>query len=104
MVDAEGGGVACAQLPIDGGMIMLGDAGHGELDAHQKPPNAGVVTQSPDIVVDDVDAHDARAAAAGAEGVMEPADQDYGGRLHGCRDPEGHLWSFGSYDPWAGHA
>jgi uncharacterized glyoxalase superfamily protein PhnB len=18
-----------------------------------------------------------------------------------CRDPEGHLWSFGTYDPWA---
>ncbi|MGI9286568.1 MAG: VOC family protein, partial [Pseudomonadales bacterium] len=27
-------------------------------------------------------------------------DQDYGGRLYSCRDPEGYLWNFGSYDPW----
>jgi uncharacterized glyoxalase superfamily protein PhnB len=26
-------------------------------------------------------------------------DQDYGGRGYSCRDPERHLWSFGSYDP-----
>ena len=32
---------------------------------------------------------------------MEPADQDYGGRLYAARDPEGQLWNFGSYDPWA---
>ena len=32
--------------------------------------------------------------------VMAPEDQDYGGRLYSCRDPEGNLWNFGSYDPW----
>lgn len=32
---------------------------------------------------------------------MEVEDQDYGGRLYACRDPEGHFWSFGTYDPWA---
>jgi uncharacterized glyoxalase superfamily protein PhnB len=37
---------------------------------------------------------------AGAEIVMEVEDQDYGGRLYSCLDPEGHLWSFGTYDPW----
>ena len=37
----------------------------------------------------------------GAAIVMEPEDQGHGGRLHACRDPEGHLWNFGSYDPWA---
>ena len=36
----------------------------------------------------------------GAELVMAPADPDYGGRLYSCRDPEGHLWNFGTYDPW----
>jgi uncharacterized glyoxalase superfamily protein PhnB len=34
---------------------------------------------------------------------MEVEDQDYGGRLYSCLDPEGHLWSFGTYDPWADH-
>jgi uncharacterized glyoxalase superfamily protein PhnB len=32
---------------------------------------------------------------------MPPEDQDYGGRVYSARDPEGHVWSFGSYDPWA---
>ena len=33
--------------------------------------------------------------------VREPEEPDYGGWLYQCLDPEGHLWSFGSYDPWA---
>ena len=32
---------------------------------------------------------------------MEPEDQPYGGRLYSALDPEGHLWNFGSYDPYA---
>lgn len=92
-----------AQLTLNGGMIMLGSARDMPFDALQKPPRSvgGVGTQSAYIVVDDVDAHHARAVAAGAEIVMAPADQDYGGRLYSCRDPEGHLWNFGSYNPWA---
>ena len=58
------------------------------------------VSQSPYIIVADVDAHHASAAAAGAEVVMAPKDEDYGGRGYSCRDPEGNLWNFGSYDPW----
>jgi len=38
--------------------------------------------------------------AAGAEVVIEIKDEDYGGRGCSCRDPEGNVWSFGSYDPW----
>jgi len=26
--------------------------------------------------------------------------QDYGGRDYTCRDLEGHVWTFGTYDPW----
>lgn len=65
------------------------------------PRDVGGVTATAYIVIDDVDAHHARAVAAGAEIVAPPEDQDYGGRHYCCRDPEGHLWSFGSYDPWA---
>jgi uncharacterized glyoxalase superfamily protein PhnB len=32
--------------------------------------------------------------------VMELTDQPYGSRDFICRDPEGHLWSLGTYDPW----
>jgi len=42
--------------------------------------------------------------AAGARIVIDIADQPYGGRGYACRDLEGYLWWFGSYDPWADHA
>jgi uncharacterized glyoxalase superfamily protein PhnB len=58
-------------------------------------------TQSPYVVVSDIDALYERAKAAGAEIVIEIKDQDYGSRDFSCRDPEGHLWNFGTYDPWA---
>ena len=102
VVDGEGDAVAHAQLVLDNSMIMLGSARSDELGQHQRTPRqvGGVATQSPYVIVGDVDAHCARAREAGAEIVMEPEDQDYGGRLYSCRDPEGHLWNFGSYDPW----
>ncbi len=61
------------------------------------PPSVGLY-----MVVKDVQAHHARAAAAGAEIVIPPAAQDYGGECYTCRDPEGHVWSFGDYNPGAG--
>jgi len=51
------------------------------------------------VYVADVDAHYARAKAAGAEIVMELEDTDYGSRGYSVRDLEGHLWSFGTYHP-----
>ena len=32
--------------------------------------------------------------------VLEIKTEDYGGRGYSCRDVEGHLWNFGSYNPW----
>ena len=37
--------------------------------------------------------------AAGAEIVMDLHDTDYGSREYMVRDPEGNLWSFGTYRP-----
>ncbi|MHB8283799.1 MAG: VOC family protein [Caulobacteraceae bacterium] len=53
------------------------------------------------LIVADVDAHAAQARAAGAEIILGPDDKDYGGRGYTALDPEGNVWSFGSYDPWA---
>ena len=33
-------------------------------------------------------------------GGIEIKDEDYGGRGFSCYDLEGHLWNFGTYDPW----
>jgi uncharacterized glyoxalase superfamily protein PhnB len=51
------------------------------------------------VVVADLDAHCARARRAGARIVREPVDTDYGSRDYAARDPEGNLWSFGTYRP-----
>jgi len=103
VVPGEDGTVVHAQLIFGTGMVMLGSARESEFDNLQKPPSSlgGAVSQSPYIVVEDADKHYARAVAAGAEIVMEIKDEDYGGRGYACRDLEGHVWNFGSYDPWA---
>ncbi|WP_433497244.1 VOC family protein [Sphaerimonospora sp. CA-214678] len=49
------------------------------------------------VVTDDPDGIFARATAAGAAVVREPADTDYGSRDFVVRDPEGNHWSFGTY-------
>lgn len=102
VVPGEDGTITHAQLVFGNGMVMLGSVRDDDFGHLQKPlatPDAPV-SQSPYVIVSDVDAHHARAVAAGAKVVMKPEDQDYGGRLYACRDPEGNLWNFGSYDPW----
>ncbi|MGH8078453.1 MAG: VOC family protein [Lysobacter sp.] len=93
-----------AQLVHGTGMIMLGSTDTAsewgkrivqpdEIDDRE--------TQSCCVVVADIDAHYEHAKAAGATIEIDIADQEYGGRGYACRDIEGHLWWFGSYDPWA---
>jgi len=105
VVPGEHGSIAHAQLTFGNGMIMLGSARDDEFGRLVKPPRdlGGCGTQSPYIIVEDADKHYARAVAAGARIVIEIKDEDYGGRGYSCQDPEGHVWNFGTYDPWAGH-
>jgi uncharacterized glyoxalase superfamily protein PhnB len=104
VVPGEGNTIAHAQLTLGNGMIMLGTARDDEFGKLQKTPAqvGGVGTQSSYIIVPDADAHHARAVAAGADVVYALRDEDYGGRGYSCLDPEGHLWNFGTYDPWNG--
>ena len=103
VVPGENGTIAHAELTFGNGMIMLGSARDDEFGKLVKPPRdlGGVGTQSPYIVVADADAHYRRAVAAGAQIVIDIKDEDYGGRGYTCRDPEGHVWNFGTFDPWA---
>ncbi len=103
VVPGEGGTIAHAQLTLGNGMIMVGSARDDAFGKLQKTPAdvGGVGTQSSYVIVPDADAHHARAVAAGARVVYPLKDEDYGGRGYSCLDPEGHLWNFGTYDPWA---
>jgi uncharacterized glyoxalase superfamily protein PhnB len=62
---------------------MLGSANPGPFSAY--------------VVCDDPDALFARAVDNGAVVVSGLTDKDYGSRDFCVRDPEGHLWSFGTY-------
>ena len=105
IVPGKNGTIAHAQLTFGNGMIMLGSLQSDEFDRLTKAPGlVGGATQSPYIVVTDIDGHYARAKAAGTTIAIEIKDEDYGGRDYSCTDPEGHLWNFGSYDPWAERA
>jgi uncharacterized glyoxalase superfamily protein PhnB len=63
----------------------------------------GVETRGAYIVVPDADAVHARAVAAGAEIIRPIQETPYGSREFALKDPEGHSWSVGTYDPWATH-
>ena len=99
--EGEGGAIAHAELTLGNGMIMLGSVNQSEYGKLLvRPRDAGGVTMSIYVIVDDVDAHFARAKAAGAAVTREPVTQDYGGRDYTAKDLEGHVWTFGTYDPW----
>ena len=101
--DADGT-IVHAQLTFGNGMIMLGsvsakESGWGRL-IRQPDEIGGAETQSPYVVVPDADVVYAKAKAAGAEILLDIKEENYGGRGFTCRDLEGHIWTFGTYDPW----
>jgi uncharacterized glyoxalase superfamily protein PhnB len=93
--EADDGTIAHAQLAYGSGMVMVStEPEHDERGYGQHAGHEWIY-----MIVDDPDAHHDRAKAAGAEIVRQLEDQDYGSRDYSARDPEGNLWSFGTYDP-----
>ncbi|MES2104302.1 MAG: VOC family protein [Pseudomonadota bacterium] len=103
VVPGEDGTIAHAQLAFGNGMMMLGSVTKlkNEYGMLIKQPDeiGGAQTQTVYAVVKDADAVYQRAKKAGAKIALEIKDEDYGGRGFSCYDVEGHLWSFGTYDP-----
>jgi uncharacterized glyoxalase superfamily protein PhnB len=89
----EDGTIGHAELTHGRGMVMIGTAREGD----RFDTGRAVLY----VVVDDPDALHERAKAAGATITMELTDQDYGSREFAAEDPEGNVWSFGTYDPFA---
>jgi len=105
VTDADG--TPCyAELTIGGGMLMVApieDTPFGKLMV-QPDEIGGVETQVCYLCVANARAHYRRARAAGAVIVLDPDDEANRGRGYSCRDPEGHVWNFGTYDPWVGQS
>jgi len=92
----EAGTIRHAELYVPGGgIVMLGtepDGGDPRFGEHAGKGWLYISTADPDGL------HE-RAVAAGAEVVRELEDTDYGSREFSTRDPEGNIWSFGTYAP-----
>ena len=90
----DGNGIIHAQVRWpDGGGVMFGDTETGDaehLALPSGPISVYVVTDEPDTI------HD-RAVAAGATIVRGLRDEEYGSRGFSASDPEGNVWSFGTY-------
>jgi uncharacterized glyoxalase superfamily protein PhnB len=91
-VHADGDVVVHAELSYGGNLVMMGSVKEDDFGSHEGEGWIYVVT-------DDADALFERATAAGAAVVRGLEDQDYGSRDFSVRDPEGNLWSFGTYQP-----
>lgn len=99
---ADNGTILFAQLIFGNAMIMVGPVRTSAFDKLLRQPDevGGAETQVCYFFVADAHAHSARAKAAGAEIIFDIEDAAHGGRSYSCRDPEGHLWNFGTYNPW----
>ncbi|HEX4345418.1 MAG TPA: VOC family protein [Solirubrobacteraceae bacterium] len=84
-----------AEIRGFGGIVMLGTEPEGGDPLWGEHTGQGWMYLS----TDDVDALHDRAVAAGAEIVRPLQDTDYGSREFSSRDPEGNVWSFGTYAP-----
>jgi uncharacterized glyoxalase superfamily protein PhnB len=85
---SDEGAVHHAEMSLGPGIIMFGQG-------EQAP-------QSVYVAVEDADAHYERAKAAGAQITREIEDTYYDSREYTCKDPEGNVWSFGTYWPKVG--
>ncbi len=93
-IEDEAGHLVHSQLRFGDGLVMVG----AEWSEHHSSPRAlgDRCTQTVHVhLTEDLDAHCARARAAGAEIIAEPETQFYGDRTYRARDPEGHIWTFG---------
>ena len=97
------GVVMHSQLTFGNGMIMVGSVNNGTPASNLlKQPDeiGGAETQAPYLVVSDIDAIYASAKIAGAKMVIDLDEKGHGGKAFSCRDPEGHVWHVGTFDPW----
>jgi uncharacterized glyoxalase superfamily protein PhnB len=91
----DGERVDHAELVLGDGMVMLGSAGTGELNTPIGGASVYLIVDSDE----EVDRLHQKAVDAGATAVVEPRNEDYGGRDASVRDADGNTWSIGSYRP-----
>lgn len=92
LLETKEGEIAHCEMRLGDSMIMVASEWS---DDHRSPTSVGGKnTQALHIhIEEDIEAHCARAEAAGADIFARPETQFYGDRSYRCRDPEGHIWT-----------
>ncbi|HJZ86706.1 MAG TPA: VOC family protein [Polyangia bacterium] len=101
-VEGDGGRIEHSELVFGEGIVMVAEQDSPTRgQTYRKSPRSvdGANTQNLFAYVDDVEAHCARARAAGAKITIEMKTSDYGedywtDRSYECQDLEGHHWYF----------
>lgn len=91
------------ELVLGKAMIMISPANNETVfGKFTRTPNElqGYNIQTPYIIIEEIDAHYQQTKNAKAEIILPLKDEDYGGRGYSCKDPEGNIWNFGSYNPF----
>lgn len=99
VVPGPDGTVMHSELSFGSDVIMIGSPKPDQ--GRIGPGGLAGVSQGISLRVDDPDAHFALAVKAGADIVRPLRDEEYGSRGYMAKDPEGHLWYFGTYRPGA---
>lgn len=95
LVVEDGGVVHHAELNLPpGGGVMLGDDREPEDELHAQLPRGPVSVY---VVCEDPDTLFERASTHGADVLQGLRDEDYGSRAFTVRDPEGNVWTLGTY-------
>lgn len=89
------GKIGHAEIKIGEGVVMLAD--ESPAMGHKSPQTLGGTPVSLMFYVPDVDAHFAKALAAGATVVNPLKDQFYGDRSGTLTDPFGHVWTIATH-------
>jgi uncharacterized glyoxalase superfamily protein PhnB len=101
------GAIQHCELSLGTGVMMFGPMERGTGDsgfnAYMTHPSKtdGRETVSIYAVAQDVAARYDRVVAAKAEVLIALRAEAHGGESFSIRDPEGHIWTVGSYDPLA---
>lgn len=100
LVEGDDGSVVHSELVFGGGLVMVSAPKPDRFPQTRSPSQVdGANTQNMMVYVDDIEAHLARAKAAGAVVLGELETHDYGDdhwadRGYECRDLGGHHWWF----------
>src|SRR3954468_3507934 len=84
------------------GMVVLAPVNRSAFDNLMVRPDevSGAETQSSHFFIPNATTHYEHAKSAGADLLLDITEKDRGEHPYSCRDPEAHIWKFGTFNPW----